>query len=173
MNPRESDLLRSHFTERFRHDWWANETLLVFLQRRVSGQRTEAHEAGLRRAHHLIGHLLATELMWLGRIEESEDQMQAVWRGRTLPELRSLFDQARSKWREFLVSLDPSDFSRSVGYRNVVGEQYEHTLIQIIAHVLNHSTHHRAQVLALVRELGLEPPGLDYMVYLRLPKGDR
>jgi uncharacterized damage-inducible protein DinB len=173
LTPNEADLLRHHFSERFRHDWWANDTLLTFLEQQPGVRRTAAYEAGLQEACHLFGHLVATELLWLGRVESSEDVAVPVWGTREPSKLRALLGQARSKWKALLDSLAPSDCWRVVTYRNTTGQTYENTLIQIIAHVLNHSTHHRAQVLAVLRDLELEPPGLDYIVYLRLPRADR
>lgn len=171
--PNDSGLLWHHLSERFRHDWWANDTLLTFLEYQPGVRRTAAHEACLREACHLFGHLLATELLWLGRVENSEDRTLPVWRTRELPELRRLLVRARTKWKAHLDSLEPSDSIRVVAYRNTTGQRYENTLMQIIAHVLNHSTHHRAQVVAVLRSIDLEPPGLDYIVYLRLPPADR
>ncbi len=172
MIDRQSNLLRGHFLERFRHDWWANETLLDFLEGRAAGG-TFAHSRGWERACHLFGHLLASELIWLGRVEESQDKMEPVWGARDLDELRGLYGRARSRWEIFLEALGAKDLSRVVSYENTLGQQYSNSLIQIIAHVLNHSTHHRAQVLAVLRGMDLEPPALDYMVYLRLPPSAR
>lgn len=173
MTGQDQDLFRSHFLERFRHDWWANTSLLTFLEGQTVAARTATFETGFHRACHLLGHLLATELLWLGRVEESGDRTLPVWRRRSASELAELLDRSRSKWRAFLDTLMSEDFGRVVSYRNTMGQHYENTLIQIIAHVLNHSTHHRAQILSVLRELDLEPPGLDYVVYLRLPQSDK
>lgn len=173
MTGQDQDLFRSHFLERFRHDWWANTTLLTFLGGQTVASRPPAFGAGFQRACHLFGHLLATELLWLGRVEESGDQTLPVWSKRSVSDLAALLDGSSAKWRAFLATLKPPDFGRVVSYRNTMGQRYENTLIQIIAHVLNHSTHHRAQILSVLRDLGLEPPGLDYVVYLRLAESDR
>jgi uncharacterized damage-inducible protein DinB len=133
LTPNEADLLRHHFSERFRHDWWANDTLLTFLEQQPGVRRTAAYEAGLQEACHLFGHLLATELLWLGRVESSEDVAVPVWGTREPSKLRALLGQARSKWKALLDSLAPSDCWRVVTYRNTTGQTYENTLIQIIA----------------------------------------
>jgi hypothetical protein len=118
LTPNEADLLRHHFSERFRHDWWANDTLLTFLEQQPGVRRTAAYEAGLQEACHLFGHLLATELLWLGRVESSEDVAVPVWGTREPSKLRALLGQARSKWKTLLDSLAPSDCWRVVTYRN-------------------------------------------------------
>lgn len=166
MSEQDLGLFRNHFLERFRHDWWANRMLLSFLKGQAGG-RSLSVQAGLDRAHRLFGHLLASELLWLGRIRDSGEKMQPVWGTRSLSELPPLLDRARGSWETYLESLTPMDFARIVSYQNTRGERYQHTLIQIVAHVLNHSTHHRAQILATLRGIDLEPPGLDYIVYLR------
>jgi uncharacterized damage-inducible protein DinB len=43
---------------------------------------------------------------------------------------------------------------------------YEQTMLQVISH----STHHRGQVNARLRELGVEPPFLDFIVWLYFAK---
>ena len=47
------------------------------------------------------------------------------------------------------------------------GKQYESPVWQIVLHVVNHATLHRGQVVAMLRQLGMTPPGTDLIYYYR------
>src|SRR4029434_2201146 len=53
---------------------------------------------------------------------------------------------------------------REVSYRNIKGEPFVARLNAILLHVCNHSAHHHAQALNMLRHGGVEkPPRLDYI----------
>jgi len=47
------------------------------------------------------------------------------------------------------------------------GEKLANNIKDIVVHVINHSTYHRAQIALLVRQSGGEPAKTDYIVYQR------
>jgi uncharacterized damage-inducible protein DinB len=47
------------------------------------------------------------------------------------------------------------------------GEKFANTIKDIVVHVINHSTYHRAQIAQLVKQSGGEPAKTDYIVYQR------
>ncbi|MBL7976800.1 MAG: hypothetical protein JNN12_00565 [Bacteroidetes Order II. Incertae sedis bacterium] len=56
----------------------------------------------------------------------------------------------------------------SISYQTTSGASFQNTRAEIITHVLNHGTHHRAQISAHIRATGDIPPAIDYIVYLQL-----
>lgn len=59
------------------------------------------------------------------------------------------------------------DMERQVTYKNLKNEECTNTLGDIILHVCNHGTHHRAQMALLMRQHGLTPPATDYILLAR------
>jgi len=66
-----------------------------------------------------------------------------------------------------IESFQEKDFDARVEYKNAAGEKYTNSVKDIITHVINHSTYHRAQIAQLIRQSGGEPAKTDYIVYQR------
>jgi uncharacterized damage-inducible protein DinB len=56
---------------------------------------------------------------------------------------------------------------RSNAYRTTSGRPDAQPLWQILAHLFNHATHHRAEVAAMLTMLGHSPGDIDMIVFLR------
>ena len=136
------------------YNFWAND---LFITRATS----QAHIPP--QIEKQISHLLAAHHIWLVRING---------RG-TLPSVWENIDPA--SWEGINIELynETSDLVKSIStgkmisYQNSRGESFQNPFLEIIHHVLNHSTHHRAQVALLMRQHDILPPQSDYIFYLR------
>jgi uncharacterized damage-inducible protein DinB len=52
-------------------------------------------------------------------------------------------------------------------YENSEDRLFTNTLKDMLFHIINHSTHHRAQISVDFRTNGIEPLNLDYILYKR------
>ncbi len=60
------------------------------------------------------------------------------------------------------------EFDKIVPYQNSKGVNYTNNLSDIITHVINHGTHHRAQIGQLLKQAGIEKlPMTDYIAFVR------
>ena len=50
-------------------------------------------------------------------------------------------------------------------YKNTKGMPFQAPLGQLITHVVNHGTHHRAETGMLLERLGRSPGDMDYVYY--------
>jgi uncharacterized damage-inducible protein DinB len=106
-----------------------------------------------------------------------------VWAEETLnappsepPDLPVTFKSARDYYTDlsaFFSKLDEDELERPValpwagGFARRVGrEPATPTLVETILQVVMHSTYHRGQVNARLRELGIEPPLTDYIAWI-------
>lgn len=118
-------------------------------------------KATLQKSNHWMVHILEAHRIWLERIENQ------------IPEFRD--DIPMDDWLE----LENSNYNRSINiinhkpldrpirYENSAGKSFVNTLSDILYHVTNHTTHHRAMIIASLRESGVEPPVTDYIFYKR------
>ena len=51
--------------------------------------------------------------------------------------------------------------------KNLKGETFTHVYWQAFQHVVNHSTYHRGQIITMLRQLGVKPPGTDLIMFYR------
>ncbi|MBS9464099.1 damage-inducible protein DinB [Flagellimonas sp. 389] len=67
----------------------------------------------------------------------------------------------------FEIITNTEDFSKRIDYESSEGRTFANELKDILFHIVNHSTHHRGQILADFRVKGIEPESLDYIFYKR------
>ncbi len=141
------------------HDAWTTRQLLLLCQRLTDEQLDREIEIGHRTVRTTFEHVI-------GNIEAWSDLMAGqpirANQGRSVPELIARLDRAAN---------DLAKVSRAVAQRDAWDERWvdplesppvERTYGGSIAHVITHSMHHRAQLLYMLRLLGVEG----------LPEGD-
>lgn len=57
--------------------------------------------------------------------------------------------------------------SEIIEYKNSTGKTFQNSRYDILIHVLNHGTYHRAQIATELRGHGIEPINTDYITYMR------
>jgi uncharacterized damage-inducible protein DinB len=115
----------------------------------------------------LLSHLLRTRVVWLGRIEKSPDARLPFWHRDTFAECVDRAAAGTAAWMGFLEARTDEDLARTATYTNSKGIEYTSTLREVTTHLINHGTHHRAQIALLLREYGIPPPLTDYIYYTR------
>ena len=59
--------------------------------------------------------------------------------------------RAPQGWRTLFAGMSADDLGSTVAYRNSQGERFERSLHDVLDHVANHGTHHRGQIVLLLR----------------------
>lgn len=93
--------------------------------------------------------------------------MYPLWEPLPVEKLRKILETNIADWLNLLSKKTDADLQEPISYVNTSGVPYTTSLHDILTHVLNHATHHRGQVVVLLREAGIAPPGTDYILYTR------
>jgi uncharacterized damage-inducible protein DinB len=83
--------------------------------------------------------------------------------------LRASFDEAHAALIEFVGSRSVQDFERNVDYTDTQGDAHSVPLWQLVMHVINHGTHHRAEAGWLLGQAGHSPGDLDLVYHFLRP----
>jgi uncharacterized damage-inducible protein DinB len=141
----------------FQYTRWANDRVLDAMQ---------SADAPPERALELFSHLLRTQDVWYGRVEGTEHADLDFWATDPLPACAERLDASTRRWQRVLDERSGA-LDDPIAYTNSSGTAFETPLRDICTHVVNHGTHHRAQIALVLREAGIEPPTTDYIFYLR------
>jgi uncharacterized damage-inducible protein DinB len=113
-----------------------------------------------------LAHIVWAEWLWLQR-----------WQGTSPTNVFEPADFPRSealetRWLEveadqgvFLAGLTSQRLASRVRYVNLQGQPWEYPLWRQMYHLVNHSTYHRGQVAAKLRQLGSRAVSTDFLVF--------
>ena len=112
----------------------------------------------------LFNHLLNAHNIWNARILGKPADYE-VWQVHKMEQWAEIHYENQRNTFEIITNAD--DFEIRIDYENSDGRLFTNTLQDILFHIINHSTHHRGQIVMDFRVNGIEPLALDYIFYKR------
>ncbi len=150
--------MKSYFIRLFNYDRHANLQILETIM-----------QVGMpEKPIKLMAHLLAAQQIWINRCKGLHAINITLWPDWPAETFEGLINENHNNWLAWLNDLDPDDFEKLISYKSSKGECFENKLCDVLAHVINHGTHHRAQAGQHLILAGADKlPVTDYIFYLR------
>jgi uncharacterized damage-inducible protein DinB len=157
----------SYFSMLYDYHYWANERILRAAENVSAAQFVAATESRWS-LHRTLVHTMSAEWTWLSR-----------WRGvsptamlqpadfPTLESIRARWRAVEQDLRAFQATLGDEELKRVVQYTDTRGRSLTFPLWQLMAHVVNHGTQHRAEAAALLTDWGYSPGDMDLTVFMK------
>ena len=118
--------------------------------------------------HSQMAHVVGVEWLWLNRLRGvSPDRILTVDDLPTREALRARWDTVEADVRAFVAGLDDDALLAEVDYTTMKGMSQTNLCREILAHVFNHGTDHRAQVLSLIGQFGGPTVEQDMLFFFR------
>ena len=150
--------MQFYFLRLFQYDKWATTRLLeIFDQKPAANPRI----------NELLSHMQSTQRIWLDRVQGRKETVKR-FQPRTQEIIWKDMQQCHEDWVAYIQSLQPTDFDNLVSYTNFQGDHFTNNLTNIITQVTNHGTHHRGNIVVLMKEEAYLPPNLDYISFVRV-----
>lgn len=153
----------------FDYNYWATQRILAAAEKLSQEQFREPLKQTWGSLQGKLVHMLSAEWVWRSRFQE-QSSPTAHLKADDFPILAAL----RERWqaeeqamRGYLNSLSDEQLAQTIAYKTLGGAPNSDILWQLLAHVVNHGTQHRAECAALLTELGHSPGDVDLIVYLR------
>lgn len=156
-----------YFYALYNYNYWAN-TQILHATERVTIEQFIApthHSHGSLRG--TLTHTMMAEWIWLSRWQGVSPT--AVLDENDFPSLTSLrarWVDEEQKMRMFLGTLHENDLKRIVKYTNTRGKPFARPLWEMLVHVVNHGTQHRAEAAAILTDLGHSPGDWDFVYFM-------
>jgi uncharacterized damage-inducible protein DinB len=122
-------------------------------------QSSDAPEKALA----LFCHVLDAQHIWASRILGTE----ILYTPHQLHRVKSFAEISANNLRMLWNILEDVPGDRSIAYSNFAGEKFISAAGDILFHVVNHSTYHRAQIATELRLNDINPPVTDYIILKR------
>jgi uncharacterized damage-inducible protein DinB len=147
---------------------WANRRVL----RAAATLTTEQFTRDLGSSHGgvrgTLTHMMSAEWIWVERFKGLAPRpMMDEGQFGDVMALRERWQAVETHRADWLRSLRPGAASAPVRYQNTGGQAFEAPLWQLVQHLANHSSYHRGQVAALLRQLGAQVPSTDLVAWDR------
>jgi uncharacterized damage-inducible protein DinB len=149
--------LQSYLQRQFEHDFWANREEV-----RALSALDQPPAAALK----LLAHIVAAQWLWLDRLQQNPQRV-AVWPEPALSDYEAQLLQLKQAWGSYIGGISAEDLTKACRYTNSKGEAWENNVVDILAHVILHSAHHRGQIALELRRSGIIPAPVDYIHAVR------
>lgn len=161
-------LAMAQVRELFTYNAWANRKLF----RALEGLSAEDYKRDLKASfggiQGTVNHIVWAEDLWLRRWQVAAPP--AVPQGTDLDTLAA----AASRWEgievdrdRFLSGLDDAALERTIVVKPSTGGEFRHPLRETLLHTTDHSTYHRGQIIAMLRQVGRKPPTTGLITFYR------
>lgn len=150
--------MKNHFIKLLKYDHYANQQILEVIRAANNPEKPVQ----------LMAHLLAAQQRWLSRCKRELVADNELWPKTETASFEGLMATQNQAWITYLNNLSPADMEQTVTYKTSAGTQYTDKLVDILTHLINHGTHHRAQIGQQLKQVGVETlPPLDYILFIR------
>lgn len=140
------------------YDLWCNHRVLAALR-----GTEEPPEDAVR----LFAHILGAQRLWLKRMVGEDYTGLTPWPELTLEECAELMEDLYGRLTSYLDGLNDFLLDDTITYTTTKGEPFTTSIRDILTHVNNHSTYHRAQIARALRQNTIMPPVTDFIAYVR------
>ena len=144
------------------YNQWANEKILSAIDGMAVEELARPVDAYIGSLDKNLRHILLATRIWLARWKGApaprlDDSIAAAW--------PAAYAATHAEFRAFVGSLTDAGADRIVDYKDSKGNPFQMPLGQLITHVVNHGTHHRAETGMLLERMGRSPGDMDYVYY--------
>ena len=155
-------------TELYAYNGWANERV----RNSIRDLDPEVFERDLGASfgslQGTVAHLVSAQWNWLRRWKSQSASQPLPSEAFASPK------EANHRWIEvdraladFVDGLDAGSLRQSIALTTPQGSSYSSRLWRAMLHVVNHSSYHRGQIAAMLRQVGATPQATDLMLYNR------
>ncbi len=147
---------------------WATNKIFEALEALTADETSRDMKSSHKSIHGTMTHLVGAEKMWLSRMTGTPDKaMVTPGELPSVPDVKALWEQTGFAAAKFLGSMTDKKLQETFSFPTHSGELFTYTFSEALQHVVNHSTFHRGQVVALTRQMGHTPPDTGLALFIR------
>ena len=148
---------------------WANQKLIDIILALPEEKQLAEVPSSFNSLHKTLLHMWDAESIWWQRLKLQEriNVPSESFKGSTKDVATGLIQQ-NYQWQDWIHNASEISIEHVFAYQNSKKEQFKQPVFQMLAHVFNHGTYHRGQLVNMLRQLGVEKiPQTDYIIWSR------
>lgn len=145
---------KQYFIELAGFNNWATHIVCGWLEAITPGQWQQEITSSFNSIQQTVLHAISAEKAWLQRFkQEPVEWLQGVYTG-TKEEHIALWKETSAAFKLFVEDFSEEDLAKNLDFRRLNGQAYSMPYYQLFAHVVNHATYHRGQLVTMLRQSG-------------------
>ena len=150
-------MTKEYFIQLAGYNVWANDIVCNWLEKITDAQWSEEVISSFNSIQETVLHVASAEHIWLQRMNKEKDQvwLQSDFTG-TKDEHVVLWKKASAALKNFVETFDEKDLPANLDFKRLNGDAYSMPYYELLAHVFNHSTYHRGQIVTMLRQVGFK-----------------
>lgn len=155
----------NNFQDLYAYTFWMHRQVWDCIEELDDAQFTQDLDYSIGSLHEQCVHTLGVEYWWIHFLETGELDFVNVDTLTDRPAVRGAWDDVEAKVTAYLANLTPEALARTVKPPFWEAHHAPVSVWQALIQVANHSTDHRAQILAGIHKLGGRTREQDYLEY--------
>jgi uncharacterized damage-inducible protein DinB len=147
-------MTKQYFKEIAEYNLWANTIVCDWLEQITDEQWNKEIFSSFNSIQETVLHIISAEKAWLQRFKKQPvEWLQSTYRG-TKNEHIKLWKDNSAELKAFIDAFDENDLNKNLDFKRLNGDAYSMPYYQLFAHVVNHATYHRGQLVTMLRQAG-------------------
>ena len=153
-------MTKNYFTEVAAYNVWANNIVWGWLDQISDEKWNQNIVSSFNSIGETALHVISAETVWLDRLNKVEAPvwLQSTFKG-SKEETIELWKRSTSGLKKFMDEFDEANMMDILVFKRLNGDRYEMPHYQVFAHIFNHSTYHRGQLVTMLRQAGFTNVG--------------
>ena len=160
---------KKYFIELSEYQIWANGLVCEWLGKISEEQWNQPVVSSFNSVYETIIHVAGAEKIWVERLRGHSklEMLTGTFKG-SKEDLIKLWKEISLNFKKLIEEMPEEKFQQKLLFKNTKRIEYNQPYYQLLAHVVNHSTYHRGQVVTMLRQVGFtDVESTDMTTYFR------
>jgi len=159
--------VKDYLKQAYDYTFWANARYFAVAETLTDQQLHQLQGySSWGDVHATLLHMMSSELIWLQRwqgVSPKKHLDKAEYP--TLAALKKRWSEVQAELRAFIEQQRDDTLQTPMAYTNFQDETFRVPLWQMLAHIVNHETHHRGELAAMYTLMGIDHPEEEMIQY--------
>jgi uncharacterized damage-inducible protein DinB len=146
---------KAYFSQLAGYNIWANNKVIDWLQEIDDVQWEQAVTSSFSSVKQTVLHIASAENVWIDFWNKRADAvfLSFGFNG-TKEELLAIWRKSSMGMKDFIDTFPEGDYLKTITFKYPRGGEGHLKFVDTVAHVMNHSTYHRGQLVSALRQVG-------------------
>jgi uncharacterized damage-inducible protein DinB len=149
-------MTKKYFIELAEYNIWANDIVHSWFDKISDDQWEQPIVSSFKSIAETAIHTAGAETIWLDRLNKVAEPvwLTSVINKSVKKDVQDAWKKSSAGLKSFIENFDEANLQTNMSFKRVDGKTYELLHYQVLAHLLNHSTYHRGQLVTMLRQTG-------------------